>query len=533
MRDLSRVYEGLCNATTDIITTPGMFVRLWRNECDRVFCDRLTTADDQATYLKEVNAIIKENYSDCYDTATVEPLLFGDFENAVDRISSGGESEDVRLYKDIGGYANVRKIFGDVLELYNLDNKAMTLVLFEQALEHLCRIHRIIRNPRGNALLVGVGGSGKQSLTTLATFCAGYKLFTITLSRGYGEEQFKDDLKELYKLLGQDQVVFMFTDAHVVEEGFLEFINNMLTIGMVPALYDQDERDALCNTVRTEVRHAGLPETPDNLWTFYVNKCRNNLHIVLAMSPSGSKLRIRCRNFPGLVSNAVIDWFFPWPADALEKVAQFFLADEALPEEHRTNIISHLVFTHQNVTRAATRFAEELRRYYYVTPKNYLDYISNYRQQLAYNSKRISNSTKRLEGGLQKLIEAAAAVDRMKVVLTEKKIVVDDKTEKVQALIAVIQEKTSAASVSQEQATVKQKFAAEQAIIIAKQKEEADEALMEALPAVEAASRALENLDKNDLTELKAFTNPPPAVKNLCMQLVCLRPTGEKLEETW
>lgn len=68
-------------------------------------------------------------------------------------------------------------------------------------------------------------------------------------------------------------------------------------------------------------------------------------------------------------------------------------------------------------------------------------------------------STKRLEGGLQKLIEAAEAVDRMQVVLTEKKIVVDEKTEKVQALIAVIQEKTAIASVQQGQASVKQKFA--------------------------------------------------------------------------
>ena len=531
LRDLSRVYEGVSNLTMDVCETAPVFVRAFRNECDRVFSDRLATADDQKVYFTELSNIIKATFSDCADNALVEPCLFGDFKNAVDRLN--GETEDVQLYQDMGTYADVRNVFGDVLEHHNQEKKAMTLVLFEQALEHLCRIHRIIRCPRGNALLVGVGGSGKQSLTTLATYCAGYKLFTITLSRGYGETQFREELKELYKMLATEEVVFLFTDAHVVEEGFLELLNNMLTTGMVPALYAQDERDAVLNSVRGDVRAAGMAETPDNMWSFYVNRCRNNLHIVLAMSPSGSKLRVRCRNFPGLVSNAVIDWFFPWPADALQKVAEFFLAEEQLPDEHRANIIGHFVFAHQNVSTAAQRFAEELRRFYYVTPKNYLDFIANYRAQLKYNHKKIKSSTQRLEGGLQKLIEAAEAVERMQVVLSEKSVVVEAKTKQVEALIKVIQEKTEIANKQQAEASEKQKFAEEQAIVINREKANADEALMEALPAVEAASAALENLDKNDLNELKAFTNPPALVKSLCMQLVCLKPTGEKLEENW
>lgn len=59
------------------------------------------------------------------------------------------------------------------------------------------------------------------------------QVFEILLSRGYSENNFRDDLKNLYMKLGLENkmMIFLFTDAHVAEEGFLELINNMLTSG--------------------------------------------------------------------------------------------------------------------------------------------------------------------------------------------------------------------------------------------------------------------------------------------------------------
>jgi dynein heavy chain len=67
------------------------------------------------------------------------------------------------------GVAQIVRILEEILEEYNSLNTAqMRLVLFMDAVKHVCRIARVIRQPLGNALLLGMGGSGRQSLTRLS-----------------------------------------------------------------------------------------------------------------------------------------------------------------------------------------------------------------------------------------------------------------------------------------------------------------------------------------------------------------------------
>lgn len=87
--------------------------------------------------------------------------------------------------------------------------------------------------PRGNAMLVGVGGTGKQSLTRFAAHISDCKIFQIALSRNYGPAEFRADLVKLYRTagVGNEPVVFLFSDTQILQESFLEDINNMLNSG--------------------------------------------------------------------------------------------------------------------------------------------------------------------------------------------------------------------------------------------------------------------------------------------------------------
>lgn len=178
------------------------------------------------------------------------------------------------------------QVLDEYLEDYNQVNTAqMKLVLFLDAVRHICRISRIIRQPLGNALLLGVGGSGRQSLTRLAAHMAEYDLFQIELSKNYGTTEWRDDVRKCLMKAGLENVpiVFLFADTQIKSEIFLEDLNNILNSGDVPNIYGIDDLDRIYVDMKPIVRDSGLQTTKSNLFSAYTKRVRSNIHIVICM----------------------------------------------------------------------------------------------------------------------------------------------------------------------------------------------------------------------------------------------------------
>ena len=293
----------------------------------------------------------------------------------------------------------------------------MNLVFFMDALTHTTRISRILRQPRGNAMLIGVGGSGKQSLTRMAAFVGGMKCQSIEIFRGYRMFDFREDIKKFMIMTGVEgkDTVFLFTDSQIVDETMLEDLNNILNTGEVPNLFPSDELDRIVGDMIPVCKEAGIIETRDNCLAHFISRVRDKLHIVLCMSPVGDALRIRCRQFPSLINCTTIDWFHGWPEAALIAVAERFLSELELPsEEIRDSVVKMCGFVHRSIETTSNKFFNELKRRLYTTPKSYLDLISLYLSMLKGLQDSVQVKTDRMIIGVQKLQETNAIVESLR-----------------------------------------------------------------------------------------------------------------------
>lgn len=196
----------------------------------------------------------------------------------------------------------------------------------------------------------------------------------------------------------------------LVVQAFLEYINIFLNTGELPNLFPRDELEAIIGEMGEKYLqiYKNAEPTPDLLWTFFIERVRQNLHLSLCFSPVGVKFRTRAQQFPGLVNGCTIDWFLPWPEQALSDVATAYIGkfkELRGDAEVRSRLIKHMAYVHSRMAPNCVDYFERYRRNVYVTPKSYLGFIDEYQKVYVKKLEHISVLADSINVGLEKLLE--------------------------------------------------------------------------------------------------------------------------------
>lgn len=549
-RELTRwkiaIHEAL--KSLEIQTDTIQVCRLAFHEAQRIFEDRLVDPEHKEwtkktlveTFIKYFPQLTKDEFLSTPILYTC--LLSGREYCEVDKISLAQHM--------------MRK-----LRLFYEEEIAVKLVLFDQCLHHILRIDRVLRQPLGHLLLVGVSGAGKTILSKFVAWMNGLSVFQIKAGRNYDVLSFENDLRGVMKRAGikEEKIVFIFDESNVLGPGFLERMNALLAAGEVPGLFEQDEMNQLLNECRTVFAN----EDESELFIRFTRQVQRNLHIIFTMNPSNPDFYNRQATSPALFNRCVIDWFGDWPQEALIRVATEFLSgyqlspDSYLPEVcnekcgsteirgvepeggssdnslYHSMLSRSLVECHSYVDELNDWLGRQGKRKNFIGPRDFLDLLRHLMTLMEDKRAEVADNSRHLTMGLTRLSETEGQVAELQTSLSKKELELKLKQKLSQEKMEAMIQQKGEAEEKKKQAELLARELDQQESRIKERKKEIEIELAEVQPLLKEAQESVSSIPKKFLEELRSMQSPPQTVKMVCEAVVILLTNQGERQPTW
>lgn len=527
-RELTRWCRGVYEAIhpLEVLSIEGL-VRIWAHEALRLFHDRLAETEERAwTYELLQNVAYKYFLNVDLQTALKKPILYS---NWLTKDYLPVEQEELR------GFVKAR------MRTFCEEDLDKPLILYDDLLDHVLRIDRVLRQAQGHLILIGVSGSGKATLSRFVAWMNGIKVVQLKTTRKYSQEDFDADLRNVLRRAGTngEKICFILDESNILETAFLERMNTLLANGEVPGLFEGDDFATLMTACKEGALRQGLNlDSQDELYKWFTGEIVRNLHVIFTMNPPDSDLSSHSVASPALFNRCVLNWMGNWSNDTLLQVANslvdhldldrssFTVPDTLTPVSTRFQVktykhalVNAIVSVHLSVVEKSLSLSRD-NIFYKVSPGDFLDYLRHFITIFNEKSEELQDQQRHFNVGLDKLRDTVFKVRDLKANLAEKKQQLEVKSQEAKEMLRQMVAEQNEAERKRE-ASIEIQHALEiQEQEISSRQDTVLKDLAHAEPAVIEAQKSVSNIKKQHLTELRSMMNPPEAVK-LALDSVC------------
>lgn len=406
----------------------------------------------------------------------------------------------------------------EILNGYLLESKTkknnfnLNLILFDEAIKILLSLIRLLGMKNSHILLLGKSSLGRTSLCKLASFIVSSEFYQIENPKTFTLETFKQDLKKLIleNILNDIKTIILIKNPECLTQSIMIELCSIINKNDLFYWSKEEIDELLCNL-------------KENL-TFDQIKTKMDffLHIVFVGTISNNNFKNLISDFPTLKNQTSVIHFNNWTNDALLSVANFILTAEQDIAPIKESLCKIGVQIHDITSQKIDSLngqKDSFERNLF--PSNFISFFSLFKDLKSKTIQKLKCQINRLKTGISKLLTAQSLISTLKVELVELQPKLLEQNEILEKITKKLNNDNIKLNQKEYLISLEKEQVNSEALKLESISHEAKTELNQAIPFLQQAEEAIKKLNKNDISEIRTFVNPPPIVQSV-LEAVCI-----------